>query len=1389
MPMAVFTSYIKRPVQVTLDLNPHAWAGLSQRIADQQSLVIERLQNSMLVRRILTDKVSHFAQLIAKHAVWLIEHRQDTDQALGLMAYQKAIDDGLTAEKISLISEFALFQAITQQSSHDLVMGLEALQDTQRAIQRWQQAQQLGAAPTEIARHVFDRIPASILETSPVALSPDLQQMESHFAELLSEWSQYPSDLTVASELEFIRLFIHRLIARYDAPPRLWEILLLRLDRLLTDKLHHPLTEVIAILFHATPRFELIRQFITSVPEHSENELLRDSVVVWMVLQAHLESPLYQRILEQIDLERWAEIITSAELDIFRQQVIPPLRDRFERFQSDWITDAIDFFQHLLNYQQLSHHLVNQHQDSLYRLSHLLTEGISQSGGAKAALQLLGQILREACYAAAVTPHLLTARAIFRRRLTLINDFDEHRALWKKHREITLALQRLDLPATPWQPSIEKIKPILVTLDSITHDNLNLAPQWFGSTELITHLLDDGSKDDGLSESMLVLLALVAIYRREYDTYPAAQQLKKWYAEHLLNFNQIPGLSVLEQVVKRIDDHLAHSQPPVNTEIYQTWRQFTAYLPHTTLAGHILPQWSAIHADMESRLKSAAALAGQSLAQENISALLNNNQFFLLRAVQLLHSDIVDPKAELVYWWNTAFIKNLTHRDQSLFETNLATLTQTLKAHLTASEANALTTLIQATYTETLGFRMDAAFNQTVLFPLFRFNTFELKAPVWQLLFSGQERLLPKYIRIVQPHIKELTDHPVIRQCLTTFIEQLTNHGEQEAAWCAIQPLLRDALKSLLTAELELEWRTMLYRIADKIPVPNNGYWTLTFQQGIEIIRQVGLGQQLAKSAKEITQKMADDIMTMIGMQDDRRAHLQSLCQRDLELFCQHTATVLTNQPPTLAALHIGRYLVEGVSPFVYYPASTWHIVWFRLEELLLPKLDTSEQFALHRWIAQLDAMSDALPDTHEIAKQIFYVKDFIFADDVKTEQHWRDCIGGLLTAAITPDDAPIPGQALTQRLLLSSPLFKEETANSWRDRQTALHDAFGAVLPDALDNLINARHLQIIDGLSQITQLKHNAALRSVDLFYATFYGLPYVQALWLYDSATQHSSERIINLLPNELLICQIAHWQVPESETLKRALAAYQEVSRFRDELTVTHSKWGGLGGQTLELDRRHRHELKLFLHLVAAYSVLPLESASHAWRTAMLESWMVQLLSLFFNTHSSDEKMAIFSSLYETLEQQVGHHKILITYCQQLLKTLPVLTLAGRLIQEDHYLAENVVTRLNPYRHVQEETVRRRYQNLCIRDTRFILRRFGLHLGKLHEIKEIHAWYWQRISVFLPTKFHKSERDFILNVPKSLRKILTAAEAGQLELLFNDLSRIFNDKQWQSYENSG
>ncbi len=1061
----------------------------------------------------------------------------------------------------------------------------------------------------------------------------NMAQLENRLSSFLSAWLGSDASHPLVIESTYCTLFIEHVVRDMTQPSNFWELLLLRLERQLT-----PLMEMISpateALIGAIERFSFFKLLLTDYEDHIiALGAFTPMVMLRMLLDARPHSDLNQRWLLGTPFQRFALLgLSAAQLGSQSAMLTNSLIERAscERLQVDWLNSASDYCIGMLNADDNHRQLMLSIGRELDQFSAKITVGLTDSiGGSSVAAQLKSLFL--ACrYATLATVDLISARTLFRKMVVCGLSTEQYDMVWKKHREISLSLTQMDVAEQNSRLNMLQIQPLMRELDSILSDIVREGVRWCPETlDIRTAALDaHGARPVDLS----LLLTRIGTARMLYGQ-RALHDVLSWHASWLAPHQaQLAQYSLLRKATTTlhhglVGDSVAQDRVQILAQLCDRLDQMTA-VHHIRLAAELIVDNVAVigMARYVELIKGKPELVPRGGNQQAWELSIPDNLWTLNRISYVYSRGVSNPFQTFAWWWNIAIAKNLRRLPLPLLAANVEALSYALFEDLSSDEALGALTLIKAAYRESFGIDTDVYETSPS-----KFINSHLRGKAWQQVFTAaptKGSLFSKYsktIRAAAPAELELI--------AGTLAEQLARTGDQEGVWahCQLLAPMYSAVTQHSTHEIErlwLEWQTA---VVVALPIGAGMLWNTVLGLGLVQVRQVGLADKIQRYAEKLgqlsiaikLQRHSKKTYQQASMASDKDRNstgdASQLSAQQLTLLFERISAELMSEAPSVAALNIGRYLVMEGATFNFSTVH-WRQLWLKMDEVLVPYVDSSERQALALWTGQLLAMTELLPHVSELVKELLHEQQLIFADSIEEEFSWREAVNGLLAAGLTSNSAPYSGALMTQRLMLSCEAFFHETPTSWSERRQMLENAYQSIrLPLIQERLVD-RHHQIASSLFNRERLLKAGDIEPTHQYSLMLSEMPWARNMWFIASLARQLDDDRMSVNHDDTLIATISGELPPHSGTLEQIKERLKALHKQTMPTELVRKRW--LSSQSFPLSPLQSQVLKQLLMLTAMQDLLPY---------CQIRQQMGILINIGFEDNAYDALQMFFDNL--------------------------------------------------------------------------------------------------------------------------------------------------------------
>lgn len=1025
--------------------------------------------------------------------------------------------------------DFADLSALVERVVAHIVPTLDAscqsfvalnLWDVQAAFDVFRQRFQIGAEAEAISSEVFAGMAhaMSLLEESTDANS--LQELELALSTTLKQWSALVGDMGVVVDLELIRGTLQNLVFAHRLSPRVWSLLLLRLDRALAirvpDGLAHAFVDAIEAMLAATQRFDLLRDL-----SHDAHAYLPPDCADWADLNTLLllaglrpDSSLGVRISRALDPievnalleERAPALATAVRLGS------AALRGRWERNHLDLYTDSAD------------------------KLSEIARAGSDMRAlGGSTLLKLSTQaLLIQARAAVALGTDVQSRRSLFRITLAQLHEVPSAGDL----RRAQALLPALSADAQAALRDLFDLVPLSL------HQSADLSP---ASVRLLAHAL---APDDAQIEKVLGLFGAL---HRIFDEHLARAQMRAELARLMCEGGPERRAAAVDGL-NAVLAYLRLSPHWKSGELARLLGAFEPSLIAVSAAVKIKRQAQEMADTASTSVLSAWPEYAERIGASGCAATRRDNFFTILRLAQVLGGASAAPKESMIWWWLSTIGVYLYNRDQAVMQGNLRALLNALQSALTVDEYLLVTDILAGVYRAGLAIDIPRDLgNGDVL----SFSAFAECGPLWRKAFSMPREWPAHHAAIAAQLARAAADSPetkAVQQLWIAFGAAWQKLGDPWAAWSAQAEPMVAALRTFGMARLERAWlaaQADLDGVEGAVP-------QLLLSTGLERLQRVAFGVCLGAQRNSLAATMASLSPNLAETPPALAASYEHKGQRDLAGLLGLLADAAQGNDNGLSALNAGRYLVQCILPNVSFSQVSWQRLWGVACAQLLPALAPTVASQALVNFAVLAAVSAQAAEFGAIGQGVFVPASRQFSDDPVQEAHWRDFIGGLLVATAA-SAAGLPGEAMAQQLALASALFEEDPQTLWADAQEPLRGLLIQAMKPALHVALDRCMAAITRTLAVETVFQGAPASSALDLALSLRCHEPDALLLWRAERITRVKVEGLTTPLPGDLILSRATSWLCPDMVSIRRALAHWGEA-----ELACAGSRGGFANG---------------------------------------------------------------------------------------------------------------------------------------------------------------------------------------------------------------------------------
>ena len=935
--------------------------------------------------------------------------------------------------------------------------------------------------------------------------STQIQVLADDLADTLLQWSACAADMGSCVDLELIRVFMTQLVARHALPPRIWSLLVLRLDRAFAVRanghLEHAFADALAALLAATTRFDFLRDLSTEALFYlpAGAALWGELALCTLVVRLRPGSRIAARYARALSLEDLGQFqgAPRAEIEQAVRLGLQSLRGRWERNYLDLYADTCA---QLLDWAAIGERL---------------TALAQTEGGADGALAIA------ALNAAAMGSDLHERRGLF-------HAFCSHLPLTVLHTGAPHAAipAALALP-TALSTSVQELYATAAT--SIrSNGDLDGSQAWLLARRAL----------HGNTQVERVLQQFVSLHRI-FDAHEARAEMRSRLSHALLDATTTTGSSDLLAGLQAVIRYSGQSPHWQGSRLATLLQQFHPSIIAVAAASKISRGAAELADGASAQVLARHPDYAQRIGSSGQAATRRDNFYTLLRLGQVLGGASPDPKEAMSWWWRSTIGVYLHNRDGSVMQDNLRALADGLRQTLSETELQLSVDVLACVYRVGLSVEIP---RDLVTDAVLSFQPLLGVGPLWHSVFDvgrGNEA----HHRLVSPSAASaahgLTESLEVRAVLQTMQASWAQCGDPEQAWTAASSRMHQALQRVGAAALLRAW-------VNELSATNaRGVYTqMLAEPGVERLHLLAFARAFPTRLQACADAMAALAGRLPETPPERAESYAAKGRRDLGLLFRILQRELEAGAPAIAQLNTGRYLTECILPFVRFSAASWRRLWARGLSQLLPTLGLPEQFGAQRCFALLMAVSDHAEELGSAGQMLFAATGPVFSDDPIDENRWRSLVSGLLVCACVEQELQ-QGRALAQELALAAPLFTDDGIAAWHQGSASLRELLAAALGPALRLSLDAVMQALNKSLTAAAVMAQTPSACGLDAANAVRSEHWMSATLWRADRLVRMLDEKLTTPMPGDLVVSRATGWLCPDMVGLRRAHGVLTEA----------------------------------------------------------------------------------------------------------------------------------------------------------------------------------------------------------------------------------------------------
>lgn len=1030
------------------------------------------------------------------------------------------------------------------------------------------------------------KIAKSMLAIEPTVPGPDVSEkaLATCLETFLTQWSRCKAQSWIASQLEYIRLFIDETASFADATEQWTELLLLRLEQEISSAVTP--RRAVSAVSHAT---EALLEAIARVGtlrriSKDSKSLFEKATSLWRILIPHVvlaAAPATLLACEYAyrlrpDLVVKLEL-SSKRIGDIRQSLLDNYRASLERIQLDWLDVALRDFQRMSTAADEVTRTLGALASIIDRTADRLTEGLTDQRGASLAAEHMRMLVREVTVTLHCSSDVAHGRQRLRRVVATSIDVTEQPALWRKARQIVAMLQLPESIAAFGADNEARVLPCIREIADAVADQFTFGHRWWAAEAGV------GKPDSPTAKlpncyPVRSLLDEVGLFRCVYGT-----RAGKEFARRVsLTLKESPDdLETVGVALKSITNALKFEAIPATNAsellhgLGDTLADLVAGAQIAIQAEHITAL-AASH--LSTRLNDNPEERTAAVGKRDLAMVLqfgrSDTLWTLRRLAQLLLTTEGGTEDRLYWWWSIAVAKYIVRLPPVLAHYHVESVDRALREILPVTIAEVTSTRVEALYRRVFDIPKASRRSATLAAPIPAETKQRrtLLASGTAVLGAGANR--DEELAAAAP--KSLTS------VAAGLHSGLLADADEEMLWVTRSRPIAMAIQAEGADALETQWRAWIGALEGRMPPIEAARWTLVLLRGLQYARDVALGAELRAMSESKAQRVQTWIEARAAVTEKNIFKAERIA-----VLLRSMMEGMNGAPPSVAALNAGIAAIEFGRAEPMLSSRVWQLFWGCLEKEL-PLQSNAARLALGRLAAQMLSLAEGLDDAAAFARWLAAQNEPLFAEDEAVERDWRATLVGLVVCAITQAQAPVPAAAMLQRLVLWSPVLERQKADAWNDTWTALDGVFSERMVPRLRTQLIALNGPIASVLYSRAKIADQLQFDGARRYRALLSGLPHSESTWILNSLTTPQSPLTDVARDDMLLGSGSAMGDVPVDPI---AIAGLLTAVAKMEIPAQLKRRAGLLRRETQNLEEADRAALTLSVRLAALHRVMP------------------------------------------------------------------------------------------------------------------------------------------------------------------------------------------------------
>jgi hypothetical protein len=1030
------------------------------------------------------------------------------------------------------------------------------------------------------------KIAKEMLAIDPTVPAPEVTEpaLTACLNTFLTQWSRCKAQSWIASQLEYIRLFVDKTAILADATEQWTELLLLKLEQEIGSaatprRAVSTVSHATEALLEAISRIATLRRISTDSGRLFEkaNSLWRITLV-HVVLAAAPGNLLACEYAYRLRPDLFAKLEVSAtRIGDMRQALLDSYRASLERMQLDWLDGALRDLQRLAMAPEAVSRTLASFASIIDRTADRLTEGLTDQRGASLAGEHMRMLVREVAVTLHCTADVAHGRQRLRRVVATFIDVTEQPVLWRKARQIVAMLQLPESLAAFGADNEARVLPCIREIADAVTDQFTFVRRWWA--------VQAGVGDPNSAAAQLPncypirsILDEVGLFRCVYGNRAGKEFTRRVSLTLKENTDDLESLTI---AVKSITNALKFEALPASNAdellygLETSLEDMAAGALLAVQAEHITAL-AASH--LSTRLNASPAERTAALGNRDMAVAVQfgrtDTLWTMRRLSQLLLTTEGAVDERMNWWWSIAVAKYIVRLPSALAQYHVEAVARALREILPEVIAERTATRIEALYRRLFDMPKAASRGVSLAVPI-PAETKQRRS----LLAGGSAATAIGANRDAE---LAAAAPESLRTIATGLHSALLTDADEEMLWVVRTAPISAAIQAEGADALESQWRRWVGALDQHLPPTEAARWTMVLLRGLQYVRDVALCAEL----RTVPETKLQRIQAWLEP-DTSAAEKGILTAQRIGTVLRSMTDAISGAPPSLASLNASSAAIELARTEPALSTRLWQRFWGALDTEL-PMQSGAARMALAGLCAQMLGLAEGLEDAAAFSRWLAAQTEPLFAEDATVERDWRATLMGLVVCAISQGPAPMPAAAMLQRLILWSAVLERQTADGWSDTWAALDGVLSERMVPRLRGLLIGLNGPIANVLYARSKVAEQIQFDGARRYRALLSGLPQAESAWILSSLTAAPSP-VPDVVRDEMLLA--APQSLSDGPVDPIAIAAMLTVVAKMEVPAILKRRLGLLRRETQNLDEADREAIALSLRLAAMHRVMP------------------------------------------------------------------------------------------------------------------------------------------------------------------------------------------------------